>query len=110
MGVEDLLHAFFLCNKSMVAGHALFGYALRCIPDLTPEAALRLELGLDLDDVDKLAVVSVLATGLMYIWKTRVEKKVIHLYKMNAELEARISILRKTRHRASGERILEMIS
>ena len=40
----------------------LFGYALCCIPDLTPEAALRLELGLDLDDVNKLAVVSVLAT------------------------------------------------
>ena len=75
--VENLLHAFFLCNKSMVAGHALLGYAQQCIPDLTPEAVLRLELGPALDDVDQLAVVSLLATGLMYIWKMRAEKKVL---------------------------------
>ena len=59
--------------------------------------ALRLELGPDLSDVDQLAVVCLLATGLIYIWATRVLKKAIYLYKMWAEVEAKISILRKTR-------------
>ena len=107
---EDLLHAFFNCQKSMLAGHALLGYLQHCIPDLSPEEALRLELGEVLDEVDQLAAVCLLSTGLMYIWETRVDKKLVTIFKMRAEIEARISILRKTRYAASGERMLEMIS
>ena len=108
--VEDLLHAFFLCQKSMVAGHALLGYVQHCVPGLSPEEALRLELGQNLEDADQLATVCVLATGLMYIWTTRTQKKVITLYKMRAEIEAKITILRKTRYWASGLKMLEMIN
>ena len=108
--VEDLLHAFFLCQKSMVAGHALLGYVQHCVPGLSPEEALRLELGQNLEDADQLATVCVLATGLMYIWTTRTKKKVITLYKMRAEIEAKITILRKTRYWASGLKMLEMIN
>ena len=109
-GTEDLMHAFFLCQKSAVAGHALLGYAQQCLPDLTPEQVLRLELGLDLSDGDQLAVVCLLATGLVYIWETRVQKKAIHLYKMRAEVEAKISILRKSRYWASGNKMLDMMN
>ena len=73
MEVEDLLHAFFLCSKSLVAGQVLLGYVQQCIRGLTLEAVLRLELGPALEDVDQLAVVCLLPTVLMYIWKTRAE-------------------------------------
>ena len=88
----------------------LFCYAQQCLPDLTPEQVLRLELGPDLCDGDQLAVVCLLATGLVYIWETRVQKKAIHLYKMRAEVEAKISILRKSRYWASGNKMLDMMN
>ena len=72
--------------------------------------ALRLELGPDLRDVDQLAVVCLLATGLVYIWATRVLKKAIYPYKMRAEVEAKISVLRKTKYWASGKKMLEMMN
>ena len=72
----------------MVAGLALLGYVQQVIPNLNPEEALRLEFGHDLSDVDQLASVCLLSTGLKYIWETRAEKKPTILYKMRAEIEA----------------------
>ena len=106
---EDLQHAFFLCNKNNGVGFALLRYVQHVVPSLTPEGGLRLELDDDLDEDDQLAVVCLLATGMKYIWETRAEKKTLVLYKMKAELEARISLLRRTRYWKSGDRMLEMI-
>ena len=50
-----------------------------------------------------------LATGWLYIWEARVNKKQVLRYKMRAELEAMNSILRKSRHSSAGERMLELI-
>ena len=80
------------------------------IPTITPDECLRLELGDDLGEEVQLAVVCLLATGLKYIWESRAEKKVISLYKMRAEIEARVFILRKTRYYVSGDKIHEMIN
>ena len=55
----------------------------------------------------KLAGVCLLPTGLMYIWKTRVDKKLVTIFNMRAEIEARS--LRKPRYSASGDKMLEMI-
>ena len=56
--VEDLTHAFFSCQKSLVSGLALLGYVQSVIPNLTQEQVLRLELGHELsDDDDQLATV-----------------------------------------------------
>ena len=107
---EDLSHAFFFCQESLVVGHALLGYVQHIIPTITPDECLRLELGDDLGEEDQLAVVCLLATALKYIWETRAEKKVVSLYKMRAEVEARVFILRKTRYYMSGDKIHEMIS
>ena len=93
-----------------MAGHALLGYLQSSIPHLATEEVLRLELGQGLDDVDLLAAVCLLSVGLKYIWDTRVEKKTVYLYKMRAEIEARISILRRTRYMESGNKMLEMIN
>ena len=80
------------------------------IPTITPEQCLRLELGEDLVEEDQLAVVCLLATGLKYIWETRVEKKVLSLHKMRAEIEARVFLLRKTRYMVSGDKMFDMIN
>ena len=88
----------------------MLGYVQSVIPNLTQEQVLRLELGHELSDVDQLATVCFLSTGLKYIWEARVERKAAVIYKMRAEIEAKISILRKTRYSASGSKMLEMIS
>lgn len=108
--VETPLHAFFQCQQSMLAGLALLGYVQVLVPGLSPEAALRLELGRQLTEKEELATICLLATGLKYIWEARVEKKQVRTFKMRSEVEARVSILRRTRHTEAGVTILEMIS
>jgi hypothetical protein len=70
---------------------------------------LRLDFGHELDETDQLATLSILATGFMYIWQARSDKKVVAQYRMRAEIEAIISILRKTRFSTSADRMLELI-
>ena len=67
------------------------------IPGLSAEAAVQLDLGLVLPDVDNLAALCILSTGLKYIWEARLAKKVVMKYKMRAEIEARVTILRNSR-------------
>ena len=93
----------------MICGLALLGQVQQLVPALTPEAALRLELGPDLDEDQELALVTLLACGLKYIWETRLERKQVQVFKMRAEAEARVSILRKTRYSASGDIMNDMI-
>ena len=108
--IEDLSHAFFSCPTSCVAGLALLGYLQVVIPDLSAEAALSLEFGQGLEQHEQLAAVCLLATGLKYLWSTRVEKKSVILFKMRADIESKISVLRRTRHREAGELMFEMIT
>ena len=108
--VEDPAHAFFFCQHSRQAGHVLLGHVQVLVPDLTPEAALRLEFAEDLSHDEELATTCLLAAGLKYIWESRVHKKQVTIYKMRAEVEARISILRRTRHRGAGDLMLDMLS
>jgi hypothetical protein len=108
--VEDQVHAFFSCPKSMLAGLALLGYVQTFVPNLSPESALKLDLGSELSEQKVLATVCVLATGLKYIWQARQDKKQVATFRMRAEIEAIISILRKTRHREAGDHMMEMIN
>ena len=108
--LETPLHAFFECQHSMLSGLALLGYVQVLVPDLSPEAALRLELGIQLEEKEELAIMCMLASGMKYIWETRVEKKQVQTYKMRSEVEARVSILRKTRHKEAGNKMLEMMN
>ena len=108
--VEDPPHAFFYCPYSRTAGAALLEYVFSTCPSLSPEACLRLELEEDLEDVEILATVYILATGLKYIWSVRVEKKQVVLFKMRAEIEAKISIIRKTRYSEAGDLMAQMLN
>ena len=91
----------------MLAG---LGYVQGLAPDLSPEAALRLELGMQLDEKEELAIMCMLATVMKYIWETRVDKKQVQTFKMRSKVEARVSILRGTRHKESGSKVLEMMN
>ena len=94
---EDLLHCFFGCTKSLVTGLTLLGWVQHLVPDLSPESALTLDLQQELSEHEELAAVCTLAVGLKYIWEARVAKKLVATFKMRAEVEATISILRKSR-------------
>ena len=109
MDVEDLTHCFFDCSRNMVVGLALLGCVQQIIPDLSADAAVRLDFRLRLTDEENMAALYILITGLKYIWEMRSAKKVVLKYKMRAEIEAMVSILRKTRHQNTATRIEELI-
>ena len=68
-----------------------------------------MRLGENLSREKELAVVSLIAIGLKFIWETRLEKKKVLLYKMRAELEARISLIRRTKFSSVGLLMEEML-
>ena len=109
MDTEDILHSFFTCSHSRVAGLGMLGWLQDLCPNLQPEDALQLRLGAELPAEDELAAVCVLATGLKLIWEARVTKKQISLYMVRAELEAKISLLRHTRFNEAGTKIQHML-
>jgi hypothetical protein len=45
-----------------------------------------------------------------YIWEARLAKKVVTMFRMRAEIEARVSILRKTRFSSSAQLVAELIT
>ena len=99
---EDLLHSFFGCIKNLETGLTLLGYVQHVVPHLTPESALLLNFHLELSMEETLAVCVILSVGLKYIWESRVGKKVVVVFKMRAEIEAAVSILRRSRHKNSS--------
>ena len=106
---EDLHHALFTCTSSRPASDLLISYVHTVIPGLSPQKLLRLDFGAVLEESDKLATLCLISTSLKYIWQARADKKTVTQYKMRAEVEAVISILRKTRYSASADRLLEII-
>ena len=106
---EDIMHAMFTCPHNLVPGNALLGYLQVTTPGLTQEGALKLELESSLDSDGTLAALCVLSTGLKFIWECRISKKQVPLHSMRAEIEAKISILRKSRHSSAGLVIEEML-
>ena len=68
--------------------------AKTCAPALTPRSLLTLEVvG---DDPFLLPTMILIATGLQLIWKNRQLKKITSSWSLKSELEAKISLLRRT--------------
>ena len=101
---------FFSCSATAEAGLATLDWAQKVTPDIAADEALRLELKGEPDDSQQLAAITILATGLCYIWEARVIKKKVRQYEVRAELEAMVSLMRRTRHRESGDKIWEAIN
>ena len=108
--VEDLTHCFFDCPRNMVVGLGLLGCVQQLCPGLSADAAVLLDLGASLSETESLATLCILITGLKYIWEVRLDKKVVHMYKMRAEIEVKVSILRKTRYSAAAIKIDELMN
>ena len=87
----------------------MLGCVQQIIPELSADAAVQLDFLLGLTDEENLAALYILATGLKYIWEMRLAKNAVLKYKMRAEIEAMVSILRKTRHQDTAIRIEEWI-
>ena len=106
---EDLHHALVSCPYSRAAADVLLSYVQVAVPGLTSHRLLSLDFGHELEEVELLATLCLISSGLKYIWQARADKKVVSQFMMRAELEAFISILRKTRYGASADRMLEII-
>ena len=107
---EDLSHCFFDCPRNLGVGLRLLGCVQQILPGLSGEAALRLDFGLALSDDEYLVVQGILLHGLKYIWEARLKKKMLTMFSMRAEIEAYISLLRRTRRFSmAAERMEEMI-
>ena len=79
------------------------------LPDLSSEDAVLLDFGCRLAEEEILAVQCILITGLKYIWEARLAKKVVIKHKMRAEIEAKVTIMRKTRFLSAALKIEEMM-
>ena len=83
--------------------------ALACLGLYKALTLNQLHLCEDLPPDDELAAVYMVATGLKFIWEARLAKKQTSLFQVRAELEAKISMLRRTRHQGAGLKIQEML-
>ena len=92
---ETYMHLFHDCSKNSEAGEAVLGVGKAYARNLTMEKSLRMEV--ESDETFMLSTVSTLATGLLYIWENRKLKKSTTLPMMRAELEAAVSIKRRSR-------------
>ena len=101
---EDYQHLFFDCVKNSEAGEAVLTCVRSYDRSLTTEKALRLEL--KGDECFLLPSVVLLASGLQYIWENRKQKVATPLFQMRAELEAAVTLRRKS----SSKRIKESAS
>ena len=105
--VEDQMHAFFHCKNNSNASKALLSSINSILPNTTPRQVLLLEF--HPEESQEFAVVWTIGHFLQLVWTSRVQKKQVRLYTIRAELEARASLLRETRHRENLEKINEMI-
>ena len=69
-----------------------------------------MQLQLDLESSLELPVVWFLAGAWSSIWESRKLGRRTELYKVRADLEAKVSLLRETRHGEAAEHISLMIS
>ena len=56
------------------------------------------DLQLKVEKEQELAMVWIMASALLIVWKLRSNKSRVQLYKVRAQMEANINLLRETRH------------
>ena len=90
------MHAFFTCPHSSRAGLALLGWVQVVDGQLLPEDPLTLNLNTDFPPHVELVAVFMVATDLKFMWESRVAKKILTPFLLRAEIEAKISLMRRT--------------
>ena len=104
--VGDLTHCLLQCPYNDSAGQFLLDKLSVHIPNLLPHQVVHLDLNVG----DKqLPLVFLSASVLSEIWACRKNKKPCHLVSIRATLEASINILRKSRHKAAAEILVDLL-
>ena len=107
---DDLVHSIFQCITNNGVGQALLEVIQQIVPGMVAERAVLLDFQCQLSIEESLATQCILVTGMKYIWETRMSRKVVNLFRMRAEIEAKISILRKSRYCNSAVLMENLIS
>ena len=94
--VETRTHAFFLCTWNDGIGERVLASIEEYTPHVLPEQVLRLEF--KIPEEQKLPIVWLLASVLNIVWNLRRSKSRVQLYEVRAQMEAKINLLRETRH------------
>ena len=101
---ESALHALIQCPANQGAGLAIV-QGLPTPPQDDDHLQEVLLLQLDLEDSLELPVVWYLATAWFSIWESRKVGKLPELYKVRADMEAQVNLLRETRFIEAAETI-----
>ena len=100
-----LVHCLFECPYNNEVGQYIIHVLSNKLPGVTPRKVVHL----DIDTVgDNLPIIFFVAAILSEIWRCRMEKKPCRLHLVKADLEAKVNILRKSRHLAAAETLMEM--
>ena len=105
--VEDQPHAFFLCNSNNDVNNALLSCLTPTILNLSSRQILLHDF--QLDENDELPVVWMIGNFLHKVWTFGADKKLVRLFSIRADLEARASLLRETRFDKHSEKINAML-
>ena len=100
--IEDLSHALIECSANDQIGEQIVSVATRCSTNDWPKI---ITLQMELDPSTELSVVWFLAVAWHSIWKSRSSSRRPERYRIRAELEAKVSLLRETRFITAEEKI-----
>ena len=76
------------------------------MPELQVESLIRLEL--DVATENQLPVVFLIATVLGAVWNLRIKGNRVEQYLVRSQLEAKVNLLRETRHREAAYKVDEL--
>ena len=93
---ESLSHALVTCQKNSEVTAWLLPIVHQHLPGLQPQQLVQLDLG-TMDESMRFPIVWLISNVFSLLWQSKKEKKVPTLFQTRAMLEARVTILRKTR-------------
>ena len=105
---EDFLHVFFECKRSEQISKWLLNIVRKKCPNISPIDILRLKFYPLKDDL--YSIVWIVSNVLENIWQARAKNKKISVAWVRADLESRISVLRKSRLVKEANQIMELLS
>ena len=106
--VEDLEHALVNCSYNDGTGQLLLRTVQIHSPQVTASALLRLEL--NLQESLELPLTTFISTVLLTVWEKRLSRSRITVFDIRTTLEARCTILRKTRFRSQASLLSDIIN
>ena len=105
---EDCLHALLICSHNSTVNNWIINCTRNVVPNSSPEDIIHLNL--DINHPMMFLLIWLLANVLMLVWQLRLSKKSVNLFRIRAEMEAKISSLRKSRLSAMADKVESFLS